>query len=269
MEIPVKFYFGIEDLIKNYVKDFESFKSQCGTEVDHRVYDVIMLKNHEEVLAGIEGFETHQIEFRIKDKFNEISVHQEAFSGYESISYQDLGFRFKTKQEALYTFKDADIRIFSYFEIKCLLDFYKENDEGKLVFDDYEFILFKLGLKDVIEQLKNGGPENWKLNTKKSKDFEIDPLEFNLNQTDLIHFFDLLVDADLIKEPENEVHKTKGGFYGKLARYFTAKGRRINPKSAKTIKTNKENKGTPYSQTYYEMLKNLKKTIEQKLESKS
>ena len=96
-----------------------------------------------------------------------------------------------------------------------------------------------------------------------------DPLDFNLNQTDIVHFFDLLVDADIIKEPLDEVHKqTKGGFYGKLSKYFTAKGRAINPNSAKQVKTNKNYKNTPYSNSYYQMLKFLENTINNKLKKK-
>ncbi len=94
----------------------------------------------------------------------------------------------------------------------------------------------------------------------------IEPLDFNLNQTDVVHFFDLLVDADIIKEPTNEVHKkTKGGFYGKLSQYFTAKGRSINSKSAKQVKQNKKDKASSYSDAYYNMLRDLRLTIDRKL----
>lgn len=116
-------------------------------------------------------------------------------------------------------------------------------------------------IKNTIKEAKlNGEPK------EKPKSEIIEPLDFNLNQTDIVHFFDLLVDADIIKEPINEVHKnTKGVFYGKLSKYFTAKGKSINPKSAKQVKTNKSIKLTNYSEAYYVMLKDLKVTIDRKL----
>lgn len=118
-------------------------------------------------------------------------------------------------------------------------------------------------IKNTINEAKlNGGPK------EKPKSEIIEPLDFNLNQTDIVHFFDLLVDADIIKEPINEVHKsTKGGFYGKLSKYFTAKGRNINRNSAKQVKSNKDMKHTPYSGSYFAMLNDLKYTIERKLEN--
>ena len=104
------------------------------------------------------------------------------------------------------------------------------------------------------------------LSKNNSKPYNLEPLDFNLNQTDLVHFFDLLVDADIIKEPTNEAHKkTKGGFFGKLSKYFTAKGKPINSNSAKQVQTNKNIKQSPYSETYYKMLRDLKQTIDKKL----
>ncbi|MEW2920119.1 hypothetical protein AB1A65_01540 [Muricauda sp. ANG21] len=162
---------------------------------------------------------------------------------------------------------DEQTKNFQSEEIDFVLNSYFYTEDGNILFERREWInavkslaKFCKWLHTRKEQILSG-----ELVTDDIYD-NLEPLEFNLNQTDLVHFFDLLVDADVIKEPENEVHKTKGGFYGKLAKYFTAKGKSINPKSAKTIKANKENKGTPYSQTYYEMLNNLKKTIERKLD---
>lgn len=99
---------------------------------------------------------------------------------------------------------------------------------------------------------------------------KIEPLDFNLNQTDVVHFFALLVEAGVIKEPRDETHKTRGGFYGKIAQYFTAKGKKINYKSAKTTITNKKNKALfSYSESYYKLLKDLQGTIDKELNSKS
>lgn len=95
----------------------------------------------------------------------------------------------------------------------------------------------------------------------------IEPLDFNLNQTDIVHFFDLLVDASVIEEPSNDVHRTKGGFYGKLSQYFTAKGKPINSNSAKTTKYNKKERQLSYSKSYFRMLKDLKNEIERKLKN--
>ena len=104
---------------------------------------------------------------------------------------------------------------------------------------------------------------------KETKTSIIEPLDFNLNQTDIVHFFDLLADAGVIKEPSDSIHKTPGGFYGKLSQYFTAKGKKINSKSAKTIISNKKNNELKYSTSYYQLLEDLKKTIDKKLTSKS
>ena len=95
----------------------------------------------------------------------------------------------------------------------------------------------------------------------------IEPLDFNLNQTDTVHFFDLLVDAGVMEEPSGDVHRTTGGFYGKLSQYFTAKGKPINSNSAKTTKYNKEVRNLSYSKSYFKMLNDLKTEIDKKLKN--
>ncbi len=268
MQLPEQFYFSLKSFNESYKKDFEVFKSETGNDVDKRIYDAFLLEKHEEILGLVEQFEINHIEYKIIDERpRTLGEIQNTITGFNSISYKDLGQYFQSKEDALSTFKNSTIRIFDYDEIEFLLGFYNINDKGALVFDDYGFIHFKLGIQDVIELLNKEQLKSKSFISEEPQAVNTDPLDFNLNQTDLVHFFDLLVDADVIKEPNDEAHKTKGGFYGKLAQYFTAKGKVINPKSAKVVKTNKELKGSSYSDSYYKMLKSLQKTIQKKLDS--
>jgi len=96
---------------------------------------------------------------------------------------------------------------------------------------------------------------------------KIEPLDFNLTMTNVVHFFDLLVDADIMREPSHDAHNSKGGFYGKLSQYFTAKGKSINSDSAKQVKFNKGHNELDYSESYYIMLEDLQRSIGKKLKN--
>ncbi len=171
--------------------------------------------------------------------------------------------------EAVYDF-DEQTKKFKHEEIEFVIKTYFYSEDGGIKFERRDWIKSVRSLSKFCKWLHTRKEQIISGEILEIEQYsKIAKLDFNINQTDLVHFFDLLVDADIIKEPEHEVHKTLGGFYGKLAEYFTAKGKTLNPKSAKTIKTNKVNKGTPYSQSYFDMLKNLQKTIDKKLNSQS
>lgn len=194
----------------------------------------------------------------IEDGYSEIEFFDGCQSSLRAI-YDKMEFDFLDRQNKLFMAgmdKEAEKLTIEDTPLN-LLNLTKGRFVGNLYASDLKEITGHLTI--AYNQIKKP--------IKKPK--EIQPLDFNLNQTDLVHFFDLLVDADIIKEPIDAAHKDTGGFYQKLADYFTAKGKKINPKSAKSTKTNKENKGTSYSQSYYETLKNLKATIEKKLDPKS
>lgn len=157
-------------------------------------------------------------------------------------------------------------------DVKSIIENYFHQSEKGISFQHKKYELHKKAYKNIIEWLEERlslmATKNIEVDLKDLKR-QIEPLDFNLNQTDVVHFFDLLVDAGVIEEPSKDVHKKNGGFYPKIAQYFTAKGKAINSKSAKSTKPNMNNKGTSYSESYFEMLKNLQSTINKKLDSKS
>lgn len=200
---------------------------------------------------------TKMIESRIPDIKKGLENRLEEWENTRDYHNQELkDFRITSLKEHINNFDEG-------FEKVKFKDYIEDNSknqvEKKLCKDDFNKVI--KALEEVRQQLEP------KKKTRKPTD--IAPLNFNLNQTDIIHFFDLLVDSDIIKEPNSVVHRgTKGGFYGKLSNYFTAKGKPINADSAKSIKTNKSIRYTSYSDSYYQMLEDLKKTIEQKLVKK-
>ncbi|MCW5516158.1 hypothetical protein [Muriicola sp. Z0-33] len=256
MEIPFKYYLTLEDFKSNYKKDLQNFQNtiESGDEI---IYAHFLEEKYLEIAGVLENFEMHEIEFD-NTTTGRKSLSELVGRNFDNgIHYKDLGSWYNSKQEALNSFKNARIRIFSYKELEILITVFYYEENGNLLFNNVEFLRQKIAFEEILKLIE--------MKKSQSLNSTIEPLDFNLNQTDLIHFFDLLVDADIIKEPTSKAHKSKGGFYGKLAQYFTAKGQAINPNYAKGVKIRKKNKGTPYSESYFEALQDLKKTIAKQL----
>lgn len=85
---------------------------------------------------------------------------------------------------------------------------------GNKIFDE---TFVSIACENIIEFL------NSQLNLNKNTQ-NIEPLDFDLNQSEVIFLFNLLMEANLLKVPEAH----NGSYWQKLSTYFTARGKKIN-----------------------------------------
>ncbi|MBC2838862.1 hypothetical protein [Robiginitalea sp. SC105] len=215
-------------ILDEYKADFDGlssrFKAKYNTE-DHEEFLREELKKYVEYLAYLEGKKVNNPDRSFMDFYFDFKT-----------AYSDLSRDYKREHE---------LPIF-------------DSTPGFSATEPFDKTFLRIRLNEIVHFLQS------KMSSVASSNSNLQPLDFNLNQTDLVHFFDLLVDADIVKEPSDVTHKN-GGFYPKLAKFFTARGKAINPNSAKSTKTNKKDKAIKYSKSYYQMLRGLKRTIEDKL----
>lgn len=91
---------------------------------------------------------------------------------------------------------------------------------GNLYASNIDAILFALG--EAKNQLD---PHKMKNKT------QIEPLDFDLNQSEVIYLFDILITANLLKTPKAH----EGSYWRKLETYFTASGKSIRDAEQKKI----------------------------------
>lgn len=208
MNLPFHKYYSVNEFDNNYKKDLAEFKSLIP-----------------------ESTELHFLEY-LQNKYLDLKIFLDTVS-MESINLVDSKgshkyllcelFAFPNVKEVM-TFYKEEANNLKYFRSKkdfeFLISTYFSEEDGNLIFDDVAFKNLKFGIENIslrlFELIKN-------YNKTKSGMKDYPPLDFDLNQQEVIWLFDILQEAGFIKEPKFH----DGSYYRKIETFFTANGKEI------------------------------------------